>query len=411
MKNKLLAIAFILAGCIYLMIEARGTGDFFIYISASSDLFHNKNIYTECYSQWFHYYYSLLFAILIFPLSYLPLYFAQLIWLALNAFFLYRIVKIIAGYFDVSSFSLRQKQVLLAVCIFFGLRLILDNFHVKQITICILYLALEGMRLITSGNKIRGALCIAFAINIKLLPIVLLPYLLYRKEFKASFYIIIFYALMMILPIMLIGPDRFNVLLSSWWNLVNPTTNKNILDVDERSFHGLSTLLSTLLVKNVPDNLALPIKRNIADVSLTQLTWILNITRLALISFSLYFFRTRPFVPAKNKLHGYWEVSYLLLIVPLIFPHQQHYAFLFIMPAVCYIFYYLASNFALIPPLKFRILMIACTLSYLCCNLSLLMGEFNVYYMHFKILTYGALLIIPILAACMPKALQPLVNK
>ncbi len=182
MKNRLLVLACILTVCIYLLIEAKGTGDFFIYISASSDLFHNKNIYTELYEQWFHYYYSLLFAILIFPLSYLPLYFAQLIWLALNAFFLYRIIKIIAGYFDVSSFTLRQKQILFAICLVFGLKIILDNFHFKQITICILYLALEGIRLISSGNKIVGALCIALAINIKLLPIVLLPYLIYSER-------------------------------------------------------------------------------------------------------------------------------------------------------------------------------------------------------------------------------------
>ncbi|HXB12443.1 MAG TPA: glycosyltransferase family 87 protein [Bacteroidia bacterium] len=410
MKKNLIVIAYILAVCIYLLIEAKGIGDFFIYLSASSDLFHNKNIYTEFYEQWYHYYYSLLFAFLIFPLTYLPFYFAQLIWLALNAFFLYRIIKIIAGYFDVSSFTLRQKQVLFAICFIFGLRLILDNFHVKQITICILYFALEGMRLITSGNKIAGGLCIAFAINIKLLPIVLLPYLIYRKEFKASFYVIAFYALMMILPILVIGPDRYTTLLSSWWNLVNPTINKNILDVDERSFHGLSTLLATLLIKNVPDNLALHIKRNIADISLTQLTWVLNITRLALISFSFYFFRTRPFTPARNKLHGYWEMSYLLLLVPLIFPHQQEYAFLFIMPAVYYIFYYLVANYNTISPLKFRMLIIGYGISYLACNLRLLLGEFNVYYMHFKILTYGALLVIPMLAVCVPKSMRQVVN-
>ncbi len=231
------------------------------------------------------------------------------------------------------------------------------------------------------------------------------------REFKASFYVIVFYVLLMILPILVIGADRYTTLLSSWWNLVNPTTSKNILDVDERSFHGLSTLLATLLVKNVPDNLALPIKRNIADISLTQLTWILNITRLTLITFSLYFFRTRPFVPVKDKLHAYWELSYLLLLVPLIFPHQQYYAFLFIMPAVCCILYYLVGNYKIMSPIKFRMLIIGCSISYLACNLSLLLGVFNVYYWHFKILTYGALLIIPMLALCVPRAAQQVVNR
>jgi hypothetical protein len=35
---------------------------------------------------------------------------------------------------------------------------------------------------------------------------------------------------------------------------------------------------------------------------------------------------------------------------------------------------------------------------FLCGNLKILLGEFNRYYEHFKILTYGALLLIPLLA-------------
>jgi hypothetical protein len=34
---------------------------------------------------------------------------------------------------------------------------------------------------------------------------------------------------------------------------------------------------------------------------------------------------------------------------------------------------------------------------YLCANLKILLGEFNRYYEHYKILTYGALLLIPLL--------------
>jgi hypothetical protein len=34
---------------------------------------------------------------------------------------------------------------------------------------------------------------------------------------------------------------------------------------------------------------------------------------------------------------------------------------------------------------------------YLSANLKLLLGEFNRYYEHFKVLTYGALLVIPLL--------------
>ncbi|NNM94611.1 MAG: DUF2029 domain-containing protein [Bacteroidia bacterium] len=398
-KKRFLTGLGLFAVFIYLLVEARTPGDFSIYRQASADLFAGKNIYTSLYNQWYHYYYSVFFAILLYPAQYISLFAAQFIWLLLNVWFIFRMVKIIAAYLSTDSFNKQKRLLFLILSIVFALRFLHDNIHLKQMTICILYLSLEGMNFIGTGRKITGALLIALAINIKLLPLVLLPYLLYRRELKAFAFIILFYAAMMLLPVFVIGFRHNNELLGSWLSLMNPMAAHNILDVDERSFHSLSTLLATLLVKNVPDHYALPIRRNIADISIAHLSLILNITRLILIAFSLWFIRTRPFAAAPGKIHVFREVSYLLLLVPLIFPHQQQYAFLFVMPAVCFIFYFLISGYGIIPRLKFRLMAAGCIISYLACNLSLLLGEYNNYYDHFKILTYGALLLIPLLSA------------
>ena len=40
---------------------------------------------------------------------------------------------------------------------------------------------------------------------------------------------------------------------------------------------------------------------------------------------------------------------------------------------------------------------------YFLCNLKILLGEFNEYYEHYKILSYGALMLIVLLALCVPK--------
>lgn len=284
----------------------------------------------------------------------------------------------------------------------FSLRFILSNFHNQQITICILYLSLEGLRFIFSGNIFAGALLIALGINIKILPVVLLPYLLYRREFTASLLIMVFYTILLFLPGLTLGFEQNNMLISSWWQLINPANTIHNLDVDERSFHSLSTLLATLLVENVPDKYALHIRRNIMDISYEHLVLVLNITRLIFISFTFYFLRTRPFENKVGIVHKYIEVSYLLLLIPLIFPHQQDYAFLFILPAVTCIIYYLLTERKTMPKIKFRIILVFTCLSYLLCNLSLLLGEFRDYYDHFKILTYGALLLIPLLAISYP---------
>ena len=410
MKNRLITLVILVGVLIYLIIEARNQGDLFIYLSASRDLFRGKDIYSIWYVDWFYYYYSVLFAILISPLNLLPAYVAQLLWLMLNAFFLYRTIKIIASYFNSPLLTRKQRQLLLILSIVFGLRFIMGNFHYQQVTILILYLILEGLELIFSGKKFAGALLIALGINIKMLPLVILPYLVYRREFKATMFVIISFATMAFIPALIIGIERNNFLLISWWNHINPVSSHHTLDVDEASFHSLSTLLTTLLIEKAPDTHALPIRRNIADMSITQLTYILNTIRLLLITFSIYFFRTKPFVSQLDKIHRFWEVSYLLLLVPLIFPHQQHYAFLFIVPAMCYIFYYLISQKNNITPFKFWALVVCCVISYLAGNLALLLGEFNAYYQHFKILTYGALIVIPMLAVCIPKSSNPRVN-
>ena len=356
----------------------------------------------------FRYYYSTLFALLIYPITFLPNYLGNLLWLGINAFFLYRTAILLFRYFDLTILTQKQKLIFFALSFVFSLRFILSNFHNQQITICILYLSLEGLRFIFSGNKLAGALLIALGINIKILPVVLLPYLLYRREFTASFLILVFYITLLFIPGFILGFTQNNTLISSWWKLINPSNTIHNLDVDERSFHSLSTLLATLLVENIPDKFALHIRRNIMDISYEHLVLILNITRALLILFCFYFFRTKPFENKVTNTHRFVEISYLLLLVPLIFPHQQDYAFLFIMPAVIYIIYYLISARNKLPEIKFRIIASIMILSYLLCNLSLLLGEFRDYYDHFKILTYGALLIIPLLAVCYPFKKQKL---
>jgi len=386
----------------YLLIEAHHREDLFIYESGSKDILAGKDAYSIDYVDGFHYYYSVLFALLIYPLTFLPVYIGNLLWLLLNAVLLYRIAIIISSYFDFTTLTKKQKLLFIILSFLFGLRFIWANFHNQQITILILYLSLEGLQFVFSGNKFAGALLIALGINIKILPVVLLPYLLYRREFKVSFLVSIFYIAMLFLPGFILGFEQNNMLISSWWKLINPFNSIHNLDVDEVSFHSLSTLLATLLVKNVPDKFAMHIHRNIMDISYDHLVLVLNITRLIFISFSLYFLRTKPFISKVSNMHRFVEISYLLLLIPLIFPHQQGYAFIFIMPAVSYIIYYLITQRNALPNSKFRIITAFMILSYLLCNLELLLGEFGEYYDHFKILTYGTLLVIPLLAVCYP---------
>ena len=309
------------------LIEARGEGDFKIFLSASYDLFQGKNIYQVLYNDWYHYYYSVLFAIFLYPLTFLPLYLAKAIWLLLNVFFVKRIWLVIENWLPIYLLDRKSKFVFIALSFLFIFRFLLDNFHLSQMTIFILYLTLEGLNYVFENKLVIGSLLLALGIDVKLLPIVFLAYLFYRNNWKACVYIIVFLSALSIVPILFIGIEHNNFLLLQRWSLINPFKTEHVLDTSERSFHSITTLLSVLLVEDCGDYHALNLKRNICNISLQKLSLIINAARLILIMCSLYFINSKPFRYPSSKIQTLYEISYICSIIPLIFPHQQHYAF------------------------------------------------------------------------------------
>ncbi len=398
LNNKVFLRFLILALIIYCAFEAQGNGDFFIFSSAGGDLSSHLDIYKKDYFDGYHYYYSVLFAIFLNPLYTLPFYPVKLAWLLLNVFLFLHLMYLLYQSEPINKLSQKRKSWFMILAFVFSFRFFHQNIHASQITILILWCCIYGLLLIHKGKAISGAAILAMGINIKLLPIVFLPYLLYRGYFKAFVFCVLFYASALILPSLIIGHTYNMGLLTSWFNLINPTNQMHVLDVDERSFHGLSTLLSTLLVAEVPDPLALDVPRNILNISIPALTKVLLIVRLALVSYTLYFMRSLPFKNAASNRNQAFEIAYILLIIPLIFPHQQHYAFLFIVPAFLCCLLYVIQNHSAVKASEKKTLIILMIFIYLCGSLSVLLGEFDYYYQHFKILTYGALLVIPLLA-------------
>ncbi len=402
LTSKPAIMLYSLFAIIYIAIVGQRQADLTIYLMASKDLFQGKDIFYTGYIDSYRYYYSLLFAILIYPLNYLPMLAAQYLWLLLNGLLMVGVISILAKYFKLSALSIKQQWLFVVLCCVFSAKFVFANIYCQQITIMILYLTLQGLEYIFSGKRLLGALLIGLAINFKIMPIVILPYLLYRRQFVASAFIAAVYTVLLFIPALVIGWQQNSFLLGRWWSVINPTNAEHVMDVEQRGFHSLTSFLSVLLVDKPPDKYELHIRRNIANLSLTQLSYVLNGVRLAFIAFSLYFLRTRPFFANISRAHRYWEISYILLITPLIFPHQQHYSFVFAVPAMCHIFYYFLLQYNSMTKLKQRLLIATFTFSFLTINATFLLGEFNPYYEHFKILTYGVLVLVPLLAAFPP---------
>lgn len=357
-------------------------------MSAASDVQNKIDIYTKTYVDGYHYYYSILFAILLSIFKYAPYQLIHFIWLTLNLFAFMHLIVLLEKSIFVSKLSSTQKKWFILFVLFASLRFFSDNIHYGQITLLLLWCCIMGFVLIFKQKTILGALLLAIGINLKILPIVILPYLLYRAYYKAFFITILIYAALLFMPIIFIGFNHTVFLLKSWWNLINPTHQKHVLDVEERSFHGLSTLISTLFIENVGDTYTLPIKRNIANVSIQTLAVIITVVRVILLFLFVYLLNLKTIFKKPEFLKCTFEFSFLLLLIPLIFPHQQHYAFLFALPALTLCFYFSVYS---IKSKKAIALLLIIALIY---NLKLLLGVFNNYYEHFKIITYATLFLL-----------------
>lgn len=395
--NKIFYIILLVSALLYCYFEADGRGDFYIFMSAAGNLLRKNNIYQISYNGGYNYFYSVFFAIFLKLFYTLPFFWVKFYWLLFNIFLYFHLISLLAGSAIVNLLKAKQRQFFLISVFVFSFRFFHENIHTSQITILILWCCIYGLYLIHQQKPVAGSAILALGINIKLLPIVFLPYIIYRGYFKAAILTVLFYVGSLLLPSFIIGYDYNMLLIKSWLSLINPLQQRHVLDVDERSFHSLSTLLSTLLVKDVPDTYAMDLRRNIADISLSALTQVLLIVRLLFVGLTLYFLKWPPFVKSTSVFKSLIEISYILLLIPLIFPHQQHYAFLFMVPAFSVILFYLTYKFNSLSKIKRNCVITLLALIYLTGNLKILLGEFNGYYEHYKILTYAALLLIPLL--------------
>jgi len=399
---------------LYLYTLARNGGDFNVFLNASNALKNNSNIY----NQWFNisddnyglYFYSPFFALILIPLTYLPFQIANLLWLILNLFFLYRIWVIVNSFFDFSLFNKKYYWFLQIVTFIFIVRFMLYNFGMIQMTIFLLYASLEGITLIMNKNKLSGSILIGLAANIKLLPILIIPYLFYRNQIKSGIYTVLFFVLLLFIPALFIGFDFNILLLKSWWLSINPANSIHTFGEVENGQHSLSALIPTLLMETTGN---LNFKRNILNLDKQYVSFILNIVRIILIVFTLYFLKTLPFKRTKSKLSVFWEISYIFLITPLLFPHQQKYAFFYILPAVFYVIYFLLynkiSNYNDFSLLKSKIVFFLILLVFMLTTLTTdgIIGRYlNNITQYYRFITYGTLFLIIPLSMCNPKYLR-----
>lgn len=400
----------ILVVAVYCIKEALGNGDFKVFLEAAKLVRTGENPYNEWIfvseGNYCLYFYSPLWAVLLIPFSYLPNFIANIIWLSANVFFLYRIYLLLKHFVDLDAITRKQLSWILLLCIIMSLRFILYNFGMIQMTIFLLWGILESLRLIQVKKIVYGGILLALIINIKILPIVILPYLLYRNYIKGFVCTLIFSVVFLFLPMVYTGWSTNIFLLTEWWSAINPVNPEHLLET-ELGPHSLTALVPTLLIETSGE---ISIQRNIFNLSENTVIYALNITRLLLITLTLFFLKWPPFINARNKLFQLRELAYIVLLIPLIFPHQQKYAFILTIPTLFYLSHFVIINFRLrrvvMRSLRWYTLMTIICLSFILMTLStdaVIGREINNISQHFKTITWGTLFLIFALLLASPK--------
>jgi len=332
----------------YAILKAiQGGIDLDVCLYASNQLFNGENIYEG--NPFNNYLYSPLHAFLLRPISIFDYAIARVIWALINIALIVRLWRIISSLIK-NSLELNKKfniQLTVGV-VFISLGFLNHNLILGQITIVILWLTLEGLyQIIIQKKTIPGALLLALGIAIKIIPVLGLFYLFFKRKYKAIVICICFVIAGLFFPSIIIKHSYHLKMLSNWIETIKPTRNKYVFE-NNLGTQSLNAVLPTYFYdfNDAEKALANP-KRQIISVPHDTLVIIMQTIRI-LIVFSILLLIFYKYNQRKTEsIYFYWEFSYLALVSALIFPHQQKYAMLYFVPAGSYMILFVLLIFRL----------------------------------------------------------------
>lgn len=402
---------FILPGILLLyalltaLLTAKDGGDFDVYLDAAQKLKAGANIYAPPFVKGLQYYYSVFFALLLIPFS-SQVFWTEVAWSLLSYYFLYRTFVLISRDLDFNGMTTRQYRWWAVLTAVLALQFILYNVAMIQVTIFMLWAIFESIHLLDKRKEFGAGALLGLAINVKTLPIIMLGYLFYRGYWKALGAVLLTLIALYFVPALFIGADLNRFLHLEWWGVINPGNKEHLLETGI----GLHSLVAFLPVYLTETQGEMDFRRHIWNLPLHQVEIILQLARLFFLGLSLYFLKSRPFQRENDPMKRLWEVSYFTLLIPLLLPHQQKYAFLLALPLVSWILYFFIKTY---PSgwtrgvcIAFGVFLFS-ALFFSPLYGSSIIGQFLFRFtQHYRLLTVATLLLIPVALYCSPQRLR-----
>lgn len=303
--------------------------DFDVFFHSGKRILNQENIYGEPHYINLKYFYSPLFSCLMALIQGIDLQVVKIFWFLLNSCLLFRIVRIM--YKQVFSTSNMKTPVFLLTMLLTA-KIVLINYTFNQITILILWTVLESYQQLKKGRLFWSVVILCIGINIKILPIVLVPYFLYinGQPLKMLGLGILTLLVFTFLPALFIGFGYNNFLLQEWWNTLNPASSIHAVQVYEYGLLDAGAMISKYLSDK---KVYLEPVLNIASLSDASVFAITNALRVILLFMAVVFA-----LRMKQSINGiqahFLSMAMFMTLVPLCFPHQREYSYLFYLPMI-----------------------------------------------------------------------------
>jgi hypothetical protein len=325
----------------FVIITSFRAGDIDFFIETGQRFLDNKDLYRELYNGSIYFVYSPVFSFLISPFTFLPIILVRFLWAAANIYFVFEICRIVLSYLPQNEFLQSHKVKILFISILFTIHFFNLNFIIGQMTVCMLYLCVKAIYENDKGNIWGASFLLAIGILIKVMPIIILVYFIYNRNFKAFFATIFLIEILFFLPFIFVSyADMVSHYLSWCDAIINSGGGfEREYSPSMHSLHSLSIVYFTSYPDILDQSGLLPFHRIIASFPYEYAKYISYSLSAILIILTLKILNRMPFTEPKSKFHILYEFGYLCLITPLIFPMQQKYGYIFIFPAIVYLLY------------------------------------------------------------------------
>ena len=313
-----------------LLLRSEGLlDDFDVFFHSGKRLLNGENIYGEPHYINLRYFYSPLFSCIMALFQEVDVRVMKVLWWFLNVVLLLRVIYLIYTHIIANA---THRVFIYFITILLMSKIVLLNVVGNQMTIVMLWTALEAFQQFKKDRLFLSVFILCLGINIKLLPMVMVPYLLYisDKPGKVFIYgITVFFALAFI-PAVFIGWDYNLFLISEWWKTLNPVSSIHAVQTYEEKILDAGAMISKFLsdkpVYNEPSlNFAA-----LSDGTIFLLTNVVRVALLGLVAFMAYKIK-RPVLGIHQHI---LVLAAFLALVPICFPHQREYSFLFHMPLI-----------------------------------------------------------------------------